>query len=159
MTISSSKTDILNRIFVIKSSVNAKTDPSFHDYQSQQLSYLRSKLRSLKFTPSSKASNLPRQRPDGISARVLCECAAELTPSLASLFCFSLIEEQVPTEWKHGRVTACHKVDAKKIWTTTGQSPSCLWSQRSWKKSLTNVFRVSSVTTRSFLIPVGLHAG
>jgi len=47
--------------------------------------------------------------PDGISARVLRECAAELTPSLSRLFRISLQSGQLPADWKHGRIVAFHK--------------------------------------------------
>ena len=47
--------------------------------------------------------------PDGVSARVLRECAAVLTPSLSSLFRTSLNLGQLPADWKHGRIIAFHK--------------------------------------------------
>ena len=51
--------------------------------------------------------------PDGISARALREFATELAPSLTRLFCLTFEEGQIPSGWKHGRITAVHKAGAK----------------------------------------------
>lgn len=51
--------------------------------------------------------------PDGISARVLGKCASVIAPFLFRVFSLSLNSGQVPKEWKHAPVTACHKTGAK----------------------------------------------
>jgi hypothetical protein len=45
---------------------------------------------------------------DGISARVLRECAVELTPSFVRLYRISLDSGQQPKDWKNGRIVAFH---------------------------------------------------
>ena len=47
--------------------------------------------------------------PDEIPARILKECALEISPSLCSLFNTSLKAGKVPDEWKKSNVTPVHK--------------------------------------------------
>lgn len=46
---------------------------------------------------------------DGIPARILKECALEISPTLCSLFNKSLSTGSVPDEWKKANVTPVHK--------------------------------------------------
>ena len=47
--------------------------------------------------------------PDGISARVLKECAAELAPLITSLFRKTFLEGKIPSDWKEANITAVFK--------------------------------------------------
>ena len=51
--------------------------------------------------------------PDEIPARILKECASEISPSLRSLFNTSLKVGKVPDEWKKSNVTPVHKKDSR----------------------------------------------
>ena len=52
---------------------------------------------------------------DGISARILKECAEELLYPLTLLFNLSFRSGTVPSSWKKANVTPEHKADAKDI--------------------------------------------
>ena len=52
---------------------------------------------------------------DGISARLLKECAQELSPPLTLLFNFSFRSGKVPSLWKKANITPVHKADAKDV--------------------------------------------
>ncbi|CAB4027144.1 Hypothetical predicted protein [Paramuricea clavata] len=54
--------------------------------------------------PADKASG-----PDGISVRLLKECADEISPSLSALFNMSLSQGKVPQEWKEANVVPVFK--------------------------------------------------
>ena len=47
--------------------------------------------------------------PDGISSRILKECARELAPSLTYLFNISLSTGELPDDWKKANVVPVHK--------------------------------------------------
>lgn len=51
--------------------------------------------------------------PDGISARVLKECARELAPSLSKLFSLSFKTGNLPQEWKSSNVCPVYKKGSK----------------------------------------------
>ena len=51
--------------------------------------------------------------PDEIPARILKECALEISPSLCSLFNTSLKAGKVPDEWKKSNITPVHKKDSR----------------------------------------------
>ena len=53
--------------------------------------------------------------PDGLSPRILRECALELSPSLCLLFNKSLSLGIVPAAWKEANVTPVHKKDDKDL--------------------------------------------
>ena len=53
--------------------------------------------------------------PDGISARVLKECAYELAPSLSKIFSMSFKAGQLPHEWKTSNVCPVYKKGAKTV--------------------------------------------
>ena len=50
---------------------------------------------------------------DEIPARILKECALEISPSLCFLFSTSLKAGKVPDEWKKSNVTPVHKKDSR----------------------------------------------
>lgn len=111
---SRSKAAVLNEVFAAKATIDddgrppppqGKVTDATMTNVSIQCNDVWKQLRALK---DGKATG-----PDGISARVLRECAMELTPSLTHLFCLTLQEGQIPTGWKHGRITAVHKSGAK----------------------------------------------
>ena len=52
---------------------------------------------------------------DGISARILKECAQELSPPLTLLFNLSFRSGKVPSLWKKANITPVHKADAKDV--------------------------------------------
>ena len=52
---------------------------------------------------------------DGISARILKECAEELSYPLTLLFNLSFRSGKVPSSWKKAHVTPVHKADAKDV--------------------------------------------
>ena len=51
--------------------------------------------------------------PDGISARVLKECASELAPSISKLFSMSFRTGKLPDEWKSSNVCPVYKKGSK----------------------------------------------
>ena len=51
--------------------------------------------------------------PDEIPARILKECALEISPSLCSLFNTTLKAGKVPDEWKGSNITPVHKRDSR----------------------------------------------
>ena len=111
---SRAKAEILNCVFAEKAAladtglrppILDKVTDSILDSVNFDSAEVLLQLKSLKL---SKATG-----PDGISARVLRECASVLAPSLFRMFSLSLNSGQVPKEWKHARVTACHKTGAK----------------------------------------------
>ena len=65
-------------------------------------------LRQLKRLDASKASG-----PDGISCRVLKECATELAMPLSRLFSLCLQSGYQPSSWKTANVVPVHKRDSK----------------------------------------------
>lgn len=52
---------------------------------------------------------------DGISARILKECAQELSPPLTLLFNLSSSSRKVPSLWKKANVTPVYKADANDV--------------------------------------------
>ncbi len=53
--------------------------------------------------------------PDGISARLLKECADVIAPSLTELFNKSLASGKVPTEWKYANIVPVPKTSETRI--------------------------------------------
>ena len=53
--------------------------------------------------------------PDGISNKILRECASELASPLCDLFNASLSSSTVPFSWKQANVCAVHKKDDKQV--------------------------------------------
>ena len=107
---SRSKAATLNRVFANKATVGVEdsTPPVLARETDAELSTVSIRCsdvcRLLQTLSPNKATG-----PDGISARVLRECATELAPSLTSLFCLSLEKGLIPSGWKHGRITPVHK--------------------------------------------------
>ena len=56
--------------------------------------------------------------PDQIPARILKECALEISPSLCTFFNMSLKAGRVPDEWKKSNVTPVHKRDSRECLIT-----------------------------------------
>ena len=114
LSTSRAKAELLSRVFALKATIDDRgrepptlprvTHHDLHriDFENCEVHRLLEGLKARKVTG-----------PDGISARVLRDCANELTPSLSRLFRQSLSEGRVPSGWKHGRITACHKAGPK----------------------------------------------
>ena len=69
--------------------------------------------------------------PDGISARLLKECAEVIAPSLTELFNKSLTLGKAPTEWKHANIVPVPKTNETRVLATTVRYPYYPLCQRS----------------------------
>ncbi len=114
LSTSRAKAETLNHVFAAKAAIvdNGRCAPHLEavtDAQLQRINFKsREVLRLLRGLQASKANG-----PDGISARVLRECASEFAPTLSRLFRSSLRSRRVPAGWKQGRIVACYKGGGK----------------------------------------------
>ena len=114
LSTSRAKAELLSRVFALKATIDDRgreppTLPKVIHHDLHRIDFENCEVhRLLEGLKARKATG-----PDGISARVLRDCANELTPSLSRLFRQSLSEGRVPSGWKHGRITACHKAGPK----------------------------------------------
>ena len=108
------KASLLNRVFASKfSDPNVSVYPSAPEYPLPVLNNIDVScdrvLDIFKSVCVSKACG-----PDGISARIIHECASELSVPLAKLCSISLHQGVFPHQWKQANVVPLHKKDDKK---------------------------------------------
>ena len=70
--------------------------------------------------------------PDGLSGRILSECAQEISIPLAKICELSLRSGQFPRVWRRSYVVAVHKKVAVKMQKITVPSPSCPYALKCW---------------------------
>ena len=105
-TSSEGKADAFNRFFA---STFHPLDP-YSDSSSPPPDHSQNILESITVSTSDVnclISSLPADKasgPDGISVRLLKECADEISPSLTALFNMSLSQGKVPQKWKEANV-------------------------------------------------------
>lgn len=110
----SEKAKILNSVFAAKSNIDDKgqVPPLCSNEANCSINNIKIRARIVKHKllhlKCSKATG-----PDGISARVLRECADVLSKPLTSLFSLSLRKGIVPSEWKCANVVPIYKGDGK----------------------------------------------
>ena len=110
-TSSEGKADAFNRFFA---SIFHPLDP-YSDSSSPPPDHSQNILESITVSTSDVnclISSLPADKasgPDGISVRLLKECADEISPSLTALFNMSLSQGKVPQKWKEANVVPVFK--------------------------------------------------
>jgi Reverse transcriptase (RNA-dependent DNA polymerase) len=108
-TIDKEKADTLNKFFSsVFTRENMGSMPDLEEREVQQLTEIKIMQEEvLKILKSLKTDKSPG--PDGIHARMLKECAMELTKPLCTMFRQSLNEGKLPQSWKEGHVTPIFK--------------------------------------------------
>ncbi|HYT44133.1 MAG TPA: reverse transcriptase family protein [Methylomirabilota bacterium] len=108
------KAEVFKKIFASKSNIDdkSKIPPLCSNLASSSLNNIKIRAKVVK----SKLLHLKASKatgPDGISARVLRECASVFSKPLSSLFSLSLLHGVVPKEWKCANVIPIYKADGK----------------------------------------------
>ena len=108
------KAEVLAQAFSMKCNLNCADDPSpdIQNRTAKHLSHVNFRPRDIK-RKLHKLDTNKASGPDGISAKVLKNCAVELAAPLAKLFRFSFSRGYFPSQWKVASVVPVHKKNSR----------------------------------------------